>query len=596
MKWLEPGAGWLALWALPAILILYFLRKKHEPRTVSSTLLWRRVMEREEANRPWQKFRQHLLLWLQLLAAALMILALARPALPADGLAGPHTVVVIDVSGSMLAREGDQTRLEIAKETVKTWIRRADADQTLTLIEAGRTPRVLATECSGRECLAAVEQIGGMAGRADTDGALSLARAIVARDAAARVVLVSDGAGAKKETGHLPDRFHRIGSQGSNLAVGAFIVKGDELRTEAFVRVDNPGNVRMSGALSISDSQGRVLDARTVSLAPGESRTVRLQDLPAADWYKATVSARGDALPEDDSRWSTVSGRETVSVWLTGKENLFLRKALELSTGSQPVEGDRPPVSGGAKVLRVSDGPVGEWPPDLPLLVFDPSPSWGGSLSGGRTVSGKVKADPRHPIVAGLNPGSWHVADVRVTTPPAWARPIVTANGVPLLLAGETGGRRVVWFPFDPAKSDVPLQPEFPLLIHQAIRWLSPLGGGESVLAEAGETVPLSSGDQVRLLRFTGEDPEGEQADTEGRFPERPGLYRMSDAGSGAVLGRASVTFPSGESDIVPKEVPIASAGDHRESVPTHDEWWRWVALAALLVVGAEWVVYVRGG
>ncbi|PQP86022.1 BatA domain-containing protein [Paenibacillus sp. AR247] len=72
------GIGsWAGLWfalSIPAILLMYLLKRKFIDTTVPSHLLWDRVLKNIEANRPWQKLQNRLLLWLQLLAAALLVL------------------------------------------------------------------------------------------------------------------------------------------------------------------------------------------------------------------------------------------------------------------------------------------------------------------------------------------------------------------------------------------------------------------------------------------------------------------------------------------------------------------------------------------
>lgn len=86
------GIGsWAGLWfalSIPAILLMYLLKRKFIDTTVPSHLLWDRVLKNIEANRPWQKLQNRLLLWLQLLAAALLVFALLQPYLWVSGNSG----------------------------------------------------------------------------------------------------------------------------------------------------------------------------------------------------------------------------------------------------------------------------------------------------------------------------------------------------------------------------------------------------------------------------------------------------------------------------------------------------------------------------
>src|SRR5215510_11731441 len=101
---------------VPSLLVLYFLKLRRREMPVSSTLLWKKAIQDLQVNAPFQKLRRNLLLLLQMLL--LLVLALSRPVANYSRGAGESTVIVIDRSASMSARDidgGKRTRLEEAK-------------------------------------------------------------------------------------------------------------------------------------------------------------------------------------------------------------------------------------------------------------------------------------------------------------------------------------------------------------------------------------------------------------------------------------------------------------------------------------------------
>src|SRR5436190_1728869 len=89
MTWEVPAALWLGL-AVPAIVALWLLRPRRTRLRVPSLLLWPGSPAQRQSARPWQRLRNHPLLWLQVAAAALLALAAARPFVPASAAGRPR--------------------------------------------------------------------------------------------------------------------------------------------------------------------------------------------------------------------------------------------------------------------------------------------------------------------------------------------------------------------------------------------------------------------------------------------------------------------------------------------------------------------------
>jgi len=153
MTWVTPGYALLAAAiAVPALVILYFLKLRRRDMEVSTTLLWKKSIQDLQANAPFQKLRRNLLLFLQLLALAGILGAIGQLTLKGQNVVGSKHVILIDRSGSMGALDeddgkgGQQARLEAAKKQAKALIdslgegsvfNKSNADEAMVIAYAG---------------------------------------------------------------------------------------------------------------------------------------------------------------------------------------------------------------------------------------------------------------------------------------------------------------------------------------------------------------------------------------------------------------------------------------------------------------------------
>ncbi|HZW11166.1 MAG TPA: VWA domain-containing protein [Phycisphaerales bacterium] len=140
MTWLTPQlAAIAAAIAVPALVILYFLKLRRRDVEISTTLLWKKTIQDIQANAPFQRLRKNILLLLQLIVLAGVLLALGQPELHGEGSEGERRVIMIDRSASMSAADGqagkpgERTRLAKAKEAA------------LKLVESLREPSIIGT-------------------------------------------------------------------------------------------------------------------------------------------------------------------------------------------------------------------------------------------------------------------------------------------------------------------------------------------------------------------------------------------------------------------------------------------------------------------
>src|SRR3954470_24413802 len=121
--------------AIPALLVLYFLKLRRREMPVSSTLLWKKAIQDLQVNAPFQKLRRNLLLFLQLALLLLLALALSRPVSNFTPGAGKTSVILIDRSASMSARDIDgKSRLDEAKRRAKDLVGSMGRNSSATVI------------------------------------------------------------------------------------------------------------------------------------------------------------------------------------------------------------------------------------------------------------------------------------------------------------------------------------------------------------------------------------------------------------------------------------------------------------------------------
>ncbi len=148
------ATAWLVLAGVPVgIIALYFLKLRRRPVTVSSTLLWQRSLEDVRVNSLFQRLKRNLLLFLQLLAVLLVMIALLAPRIAGSASQGERFVLLIDQSASMSATDVPPSRLAQAKELATKVVRSMDGDDLAMVIAFSDKARVVSNYSGDRRLL-----------------------------------------------------------------------------------------------------------------------------------------------------------------------------------------------------------------------------------------------------------------------------------------------------------------------------------------------------------------------------------------------------------------------------------------------------------
>ena len=146
--------SWAVLAGVPVgIIALYFLKLRRRPVQVPSTLLWRRSLEDLHVNSLFQRLRKNLLLFLQLLAVLLVMLALAGPRIRGSSSQGERYVLAIDNSASMGATDIEPTRLEKAKLEAKKIVNAMESNDLAMVVSFSDRAKVVSNYTGNRNLL-----------------------------------------------------------------------------------------------------------------------------------------------------------------------------------------------------------------------------------------------------------------------------------------------------------------------------------------------------------------------------------------------------------------------------------------------------------
>jgi hypothetical protein len=638
VSWETPGAFLLAL-TVPAVLALWLLRPHRPRRRLPSLLLWPGSPAERRAARPWQRLRSHPLLWLQILAAVLLVLAAARPFRPASA-AGSHVLVLLDASGSMRARDVAPDRFGAARQAVLDLARGLGPGQAMTVVRVDERPRVLVARArDAGEVAAALGGETAAYGPPDVGAALALASSLT--DGPAEWVLVGDGGLAFPEGATRPAgtsyRVVGVGGPAGNVAVVGLAARQgpDGVALQAGLRNTGPGPV--AGALQLL-AGGQLIAVRDWRLDAGaETYLAFTAPLPEgappgggpgeAPWYEvrlAGLDPSANALEADDRAWATLGGGAAEpAVLLVSPGSTFLERVLGVHGGLRPFRAapaDWPGLAGGtAYPLVVLDR---LWPDVFPkgaaLLV--------GPAVGPTFRPQRVTPRSEHPLLRHVDWSEVRIGEARRVPLDGTWETVVDSDGGPLLAVRTEGGRRQAVLAFDLGQSDLPLRPAFPVLMANLLDWLVPrpdagpgtvpAGGEVSVdpapLAQevwAEEVSSLAS--QVSSPASTGEAGGGGTSDGRGKGavelappwpprpfrPRAPGLYRVvqeGDAGRQESLLVAEGYHPQ-EADLNPRAQELPAAGG--APIPTALgvlPFWPWLVLGVVAVSLVEWWVDAR--
>jgi len=608
MSFVNSAAGVLfVLLAVP--LALYALAMPRRRVRIPSIMLWRRTVEERLKRTSRQWLRRLVSLLLQLAILTLLILACGRPILSGSSAVGGRAVILLDDSASMSAREGPGSRFDVARERALSLVSSAGADARILLITLGGRARIatgFTRDCAGRSKL--LSTMSCTDGTTDLAGGLRLALRAIGGRTDVPIFVISDGAADLPElTSFKWDvRFLRVGTSLENVGITACHLRRGP---------DNPEDVQIAATVTNNSSEnrevplkitvaGEVLDETALSVPAGNSATHVFKGRTRAEGIARLELSVEDALSADDLAFLVLPGGGKVPVLLVSDgDDAYIESALRanLRVESYRVStGDYKPAN--SLAVNILNRFVPAQLPAGHLLVVN-SADAGPLYETAGTVRRPVITDwdRGHPILAGVNLDDLVIEHTLRVKTPAWASVLARAGEVPLVLAGEFQHRKVAILAFGPDASNLPLRAAFPLLVENAVRWMSEEHELSAATIDVGGSLvvtPASPG----LTEIEITDPAGVVQTVTVREGRAVFTGTRRAGGYAVTLGSRQLPFAVCSPDAVESDLTVRNALEiagrsypaQRGDAASSQHLWVLCALAALLLLAVEWVLYHR--
>ncbi len=582
--------AWALLLGAAALAAALFFIKLRPPRIlVPSLSLWHRVLDASPDVTRWERIRRAVSLLVTVAIALALAFTVTRPSRVGGQGSGARgrVLIVIDSSWSMRARtSGRDTRWDRA------------------IAEARR---IAATS----EDVAIATTADGLVEGPTDDGVLiesALARlAPAGGDASSWPVLpgadsvhfITDGA-----DGRQLDRavvVHSVFEPVANVAIAAFEVRPSlaparrgtsPAVAEAYLEVANfapkPQKVRIvvtRGTVPIADSR--------VEMAAGEAYR---QVIPLARQGDAAlhahVEAEQNALDVDDDGFAWIAGAQRLSVVVVGEHTEWLRRLLGADASVRATFVDPSSYQPGREDVAIFDRWAPSAAPVRPAMFFAPPP---GSVSWLPAAPAEAERRPLwevagpHPILRGVDPLTMRIERASAYSAPELVPVSRSARGTPLVAVEESRQARLVVVAFGPSESNLPAAPGFPVLVGNALEWLSnPDGRGLSLrpgpasFSRMITKVTAPDGADVPLRSVT--------SSVVGVLPV-PGLYRAEGGGARSTIA-VNAADPQRSNTAHTNLGSGSSAASERGVLER--PWWVAFALTAFVLALGEWWTWQR--
>jgi len=526
-----------------------------------------------------KQLQKNALLFLQLLALLLLVLALMNPYVKKSTIVGAQTIFIVDTSATMLAGK-EQSTFDAHKKEMLSLVGQLNG-RPVTLITTGNTPKaVLQQVTNTKDIEKAIQELEVTYETAQMNKALDVAQAFVG-DIPTSIYVFTDALDKK----HLPMEKDTVkwivkGSAKDlkNVAITRFAATTDGQTTMALVQLQNDTDLEQRTTLLLQNAENNKVVSEDITLPPNEAVTKTFKDLPLEDTLTATIAVEDDYTVDNSQ---TVLLQTTTSKIVVDQSlHQLIQKGFQtINSSVKIIPSLQVADNQEATVVTNQTALLGKM--DKPIVLF------------GRDDAEKIEAKGEVNTTSDALFAFSDLKDIYVSTVyPGFDsyKTIASVGDHPFIQRSPKGDLVIL---ADIADTDWPLHPSFPLFLWSAEQQLSESIGSLGIFTPNEQrAVALKQGD----WSVYSQDDQFLSSITNGLLtaPMKPGIYTARSEGEEKRL----IVQLQAQERVIPKGTSY-TLGELKENgkeeiakaslVP-------WLILLILLVLVTEWEVQRRRG
>lgn len=578
MGFMQVLNSWMIVFPL-IVLLYYFFRKKYKKHVVSSTLFWEEAMLETKASPYLQKLQKNTLLFLQLAALVLLVIAMMNPYRTVDEIKGQQVIFVVDTSATMLAGK-EEPLIEQHKKELKRLIEAANGTN-MTVITSGSQPQVIVRqEANSRAVLEQLTEIDITFEAAHLMKSVAIAQSFI-NQTPTSVYIFTDAlekAALPLDSPIVQWHVHGQSEKLDNVAITKFVAMQQGQSVTALVQLTNETDQEQTVNLLLTNQEG--ISAKDILIIEAKATISHMRsDLAVSEALTATIEVADDY--KADNTWFTVLQKPSMEIWLDADMHALVQKGFA-SVYDQVVFYDEKEQASTEQQGLIVSNHVAHLDKKGPMLLI--------GRDDVEAIEVQQFADSSTHALFNFSP----LADVYVQAvyPPfEHFETIATVGKQPFIQLSDQGDIVVL---ADIQQTDWPLHPSFPLFLWSAIQQLandSDYLGAYSPLQSASIVVP-----QKEWSIFD-EDGKFIKAISNGKqfvAPSKPGFYELNAESEQRYF---TVELPVEERTLVQGETyQLGSIEETVEQQQGQQSYIRWLVLAVILLLFVEWEVQRRRG